>query len=195
MSNKLVLSKPVSVHVRDWWSPVMTRRHTSFLIFPLSSLSEIRTELFARSAKNKGTFNINIIQHNHSSLQEYKTFVKMNLLVLPIVGMFLLDHISYGWVWTQHHHPPLPPRTTHPTVSMHRPNPILLWHRVKALSSTPSENSSDGDSNISDNASNNNPNDSTNDISDTTAIDISFDPRLYKVRLSRATGIEYVPLK
>ena len=189
MSNKLVLSKPVSVHVRDWWSPVMTRRHTSFLIFPLSSLSVIRTEHFA-IRKNKGTFNINIIQHNHSSLQEYKTFVKMNLLVLPIVGMFLLDHISYGWVWTQHHHPPLP-MTTRPTVSLYRPNPILLL-RMKALSSTPSENSSsDGDgSNISDNASNIDPNDSTNDIADTTGIDISFDPRLYKVRLSRATGIE-----
>ena len=65
MSNKLVLSKPVSVHVRDWWSPVMTRRHTSFLIFPLSSLSEIRTELFARSAKTK----------EHSTSTSYNTTI------------------------------------------------------------------------------------------------------------------------
>ncbi len=78
------------------------------------------------------------------------------------------------------------------TVS-YRPNPIL--HRIQSLSLTPSDSSAgDSSSSSSDNTSNINPNNSTNGGIDTTGIDMSFDPRLYKVRLSRATGIEYVSL-
>ena len=52
------------------------------------------------------------------------------------------------------------------------------YRRTTSLCSTSSDSSSSDDI------------DATNDDKDTTGIDLSSDPRLYKVRLSRATGIE-----
>ena len=57
-------------------------------------------------------------------------------------------------------------------------------NRLSGLFSSTSSN----DSSSSDNGSN--INDATNDDTPNTGIDLAFDPRLCKVRLSRATGIE-----
>lgn len=82
------------------------------------------------------------------------------------------------------------------SIVFNRPDP-MLYHSMNSLSLTPSDSSA-GDSSSSDNNNNSssstNPNDSTNNGTDPNGIDLSFDPRLYKVRLSRATGIEYVLL-
>ena len=71
------------------------------------------------------------------------------------------------------------------SIRHHHPN---KRHAMVLLSSATSDNGSNDDTSSDDNGSNSD--DATTDNNSNSGIDLSFDPRLYKVRLSRATGIE-----
>ena len=130
------------------------------------------------------------------------------LLRLAIGTLFLIG-ISYGWVsWmsptfgTSHHQPPTHATTTllkNTRLILRKPHPLLKSNNdnqrrsYRSLSISFQIMSSASDNNSLDDISsddNNQNQDSTSSDNDTNGIDLSFDPRLYKVRLSRATGIE-----
>jgi hypothetical protein len=127
------------------------------------------------------------------------------LLRLLLVGILQLSScsISYGWVSSTPSLPRSPPvNAQHHLISSCTTSTNILsfdtrvvlfknsfhllvsynkqqhsYRRITSLCSTSSDSSSDEI-------------DATNDDKDNTGIDLSSDPRLYKVRLSRATGIE-----
>lgn len=143
----------------------------------------------------------------------------LSLLLLQAICLFCTVTISYGWVsWTPPllQQQPLPLHRSHarfvsfttattkellPSDSSSIPNfsqiqlPSMSQchqrykrHQHNNRQSVLFSSTLSNDGSSSDNSSN--INDATNDDTPKTGIDLAFDPRLYEVRLSRATGIE-----